>query len=397
MSENIEGEAFASLGAAISRYVVDDDGACVSSASITLPDMVQFACFDRDAAWLYAVCSDGGIASPGTKHCLFAIRIRRETGSLAVEASLPLPYRPLHVGMDESNRRLLISFNRPAALAVVSLNEHGAFGDLQILVEDPELVGIFPHQAISAPGTGLILLTCRGDDATEDQPEGPGSLRLLDVGRDGARCAQVIAPRGGYGFGPRNCAFHPSKPWMYAVLERQNKLAMFTVTDAGLIAEEPVCLIDTMAPGQLSGRPQLAGAICIHPGGRYLYVANRAHGLRPHGSDRVFAGGENSVAVFAIAERTGWPELIQSVPVVGLHPRAMDLNKDGTVLLVATRQGGFHETEEGLVQESASLCCFSVGLDGYLTLTSSTAVGPSDDHLFWCGFSGFRCDRHGAR
>lgn len=383
-------EAFASLGAVLSSYVVDGDGRCVPSASITLPENVQFAWPGRGATRLYVVCSDGGVASPGSRHWLVDVHIHRQGGYLTVEGLLPLPHRPLHVSLDEAGHQLLVSFNRPAALAVVSLDENGGFAAVQRLIQAPELVGVFPHQAIPVPGLGLVLLTCRGDDATKDHAERPGSLRLLDTGRDAARCTQVVAPGGGYGFGPRNCAFHPFRPWMYAVLERQNGLALFTRTGAGLLDEEPIYCVSTVAPSQSPGSPQLAGAISIHPSGRFLYVANRAHGLRPKGVHHVFAGGENSIAVFALDPRTGWPELIQSAPVVGLHPRAMDLNSSGTVLLAATRQGGLHAVEQGIVAEPASLCCFSVGPDGRLTLSGTTPMEPSEEHLFWCGFSGYR-------
>lgn len=89
-------------------------------------------------------------------------------------------------------------------------------------------------------------------------------------------------------------------------------------------------------------------------------VACAEHGLPSDGANQVFA----------IAPRTGLPELIPSGPMVGLHPGAMNLNADGTVLLAATRQGGLFVSGEELVAEPASLCCFRVGSNGRLTLIS---------------------------
>ncbi|MEO5815797.1 MAG: hypothetical protein ABIT20_11005 [Gemmatimonadaceae bacterium] len=45
---------------------------------------------------------------------------------------------------------------------------------------------------------------------------------------------------------------------------------------------------------------QTAGAIVMHPSGKFLYAINRASGQVVHDGVRVSAGSSNSVAVFAI-------------------------------------------------------------------------------------------------
>ena len=85
----------------------------------------------------------------------------------------------------------------------------------------------------------------------------------------------AIAPNGGYGFGPRHLDFHPTQPWVYVSLERQNKLYMYRMQGDSL---EPAAAFmrDTLAdPANVKPR-QLAGTIHVHPNGRFVYVVNRA-------------------------------------------------------------------------------------------------------------------------
>ena len=49
---------------------------------------------------------------------------------------------------------------------------------------------------------------------------------------------------------------------------------------------------------------QMAGAIHIHPNGRFVYMTNRNSGTEEIGGRKVFKGGENNVAVFSIDPAT---------------------------------------------------------------------------------------------
>jgi 6-phosphogluconolactonase len=76
-----------------------------------------------------------------------------------------------------------------------------------------------------------------------------------------------IAPGAGYSFGPRHIDFHPTKPWLYASIERQNQSQMYRFRGDGL-EPAPAFVLTTLAePGNL--RPeQMVGPIHVHPNGR---------------------------------------------------------------------------------------------------------------------------------
>ena len=116
----------------------------------------------------------------------------------------------------------------------------------------------------------------------------------------------TIAPAGGYGFQSRHLDFHPTQPWMFLTLERQNKIQVYRVA-ADTIAPDALFTKDTLAD-QRNLRPgQAASTIHVHPNGRFVYVGNRSAITTDVQGTPVFAGGENSIAVYAIDQQTGEP------------------------------------------------------------------------------------------
>jgi len=132
-----------------------------------------------------------------------------------------------------------------------------------------------------------------------------------------------VAPNGGYGFGPRHLDFHPTKPWVYVSLERQNRLDVFAFHDTTLLAV-PVFQTGTLAePDNIRGR-QAAGTVHVHPKGHVVYVANRASSTVPADGRQVFAGGDNvngaDLVVTALADgrraASAMAEYLAALPTV---------------------------------------------------------------------------------
>ena len=96
-----------------------------------------------------------------------------------------------------------------------------------------------------------------------------------------------MAPNGGYGFGPRHLDFHPTEPWVYVSLERQNRLDMFAFHDTTLLAAAVFQKGTLAEPGNIRGR-QAVGTVHVHPNGRFVYVANRASSTTEVDGQRVF-------------------------------------------------------------------------------------------------------------
>ncbi len=246
-------------------------------------------------------------------------------------------------------------------------------------------MGWFPHQVLPVPGGDELLLACRGDDATAERPENPGSLRRLRIGPQGdAQLLQAVEPGGGIGFGPRNCAFHPAAPWLYAVLERQNALAAFHMAD-GRIATQPAHTAGMLRYPDRIVRPQLAGALELHPGGGFAYAVNRSHAVVRDGARTVWAGGENSIVVFRLDPHTGEATRVQTAPLPGLHARCIALAHGGRWLVAAIRQASERRTPDGIRPCPAGFSIFRIGPDGCLQASGHHAVEVGDAQIFWAG------------
>jgi len=192
---------------------------------------------------------------------------------------------------------------------------------------------------------------------------------------------QSVAPDGGYGFGPRHLDFHPSKPWIYASLERQNEVALFART-ADTLAPEPKFRKTTLAGSGASGHRQMVGTVHVHPNGRFVYVANRASGTVDLGGRRVFAGGENTLAVFAIDPASGEPTLIQTADTHGIHPRTFHIDPTGRLLAVGHIQG---ITLRDSTEVPTRLTTFRIGDDGRLSFLRGYDIETGGRFLWWMG------------
>jgi 6-phosphogluconolactonase len=253
-------------------------------------------------------------------------------------------------------------------------------------VPQPEEVdpGIYGHQVRVSLDNKKVILVTRGHDAAGGKPEEPGALKVFDYRAGKLSNEASIAPNNGYGFGPRHLDFHPTQPWVYVSLERQNRLDMFSFHDTDLLAA-PLYQTGTLAePGNIRGR-QVAGTVKVHPNGRFAYVANRASSTTEADGKRVFVGGENSLAVFAIDPVSGEPELIQHVDTRGIHCRNFHIDPTGR-LLVASHIMGLPVREDGAIREvSACLSVFRIADDGRLDFVRKYDVETGDKQMFWMG------------
>ncbi len=210
---------------------------------------------------------------------------------------------------DIPSAHALVAFNNPPDVRVYRINPDATLG--AEVAQPPGIEpGIFPHQVLAMPDNRHVILVTRGHDATSANAEEPGALKMFRNDNGVLRDEVSIAPNGGYGFGPRHLDFHPTRPWIYVSLERQNALAMFP-HDAGRLATAPAFQENTLLePGNIRGH-QLVGTVHVHPNGRFVYVANRASSTIDHNGGKVSSGGENTIAVFAVDPASGQPVPIQ--------------------------------------------------------------------------------------
>jgi 6-phosphogluconolactonase (cycloisomerase 2 family) len=375
---------YASVGADLIHFAMDVDAATLTRrATVSVPANVQYVWPHASRRFLYAASSDSasGMGAAGTNHHVSAFRIDPATGSLSPHgAAIALPYRPIHMATDIPSDHVLVAFNNPPEIRVYRINPDGSPGTevTQPAGIDP---GIFPHQVLATPDNRQVILVTRGHDAAGAKPEEPGALKVFRYDAGALRDEISVAPNGGFGFGPRHLDFHPTQPWIYVSLERQNAVAMFT-RDAGRLADGPAFQESTLQePNNIRGH-QLVGTVHVHPNGRFVYVANRASSTVESGGKKVFAGGENSIAVFAVDPTSGKPVPIQHVETHGIHCRTFHTDPTGR-LMVCAHIMGLPLADGSEIPTRLSL--FRIGDDGKLTFARSYDIATNGRFMWWMG------------
>src|SRR5439155_4238150 len=123
----------------------------------------------------------------------------------------------------------------------------------------------------------------------------------------------------------------------------------------------------------------------IHPNGRFVYLTNRASRTVDFEGKKVFAGGENSVAVFSINPQTGEPTLIQNIDGHSVQLRTFAIDPSARVLVAASVQPILVRKGNGVENLSAGLSVYRIGADGKLTFARKYDVDVGGKTQFWSG------------
>jgi 6-phosphogluconolactonase (cycloisomerase 2 family) len=282
---------------------------------------------------------------------------------------------------DIASRHILVAFSNPGAFRVYRINADATLGH-EVKPPEPIDPGIYPHQVRATPDDKHVILVTRGHSATKTKPEEPGALKIFNYA-DGQLSHEVsIAPNDGYGFGPRHLDFHPTRPWVYVSLERQNALAMFTMQNGTPSATASFTKPTLAAPAQTR---QLAGTVHVHPNGRFVYAVNRASDTTMLEDTKVFAGGENTLVAYAIDPATGEPTEIQHIDTGGIPCRTFHIDPSGRLLVAAHIMAMSVRDATGIRKVPACLSVFRIADDGRLQFERSYEVDVGDKTMFWMG------------
>ncbi|HUC48875.1 MAG TPA: beta-propeller fold lactonase family protein [Xanthobacteraceae bacterium] len=373
---------YASVGPVLTAYDLDIDNAALTKrGAITLPANVQYLWPHPSRRYAYVVSSTGGPGIAGDKHFASALVVDPASGDMRLHGEPALlPSRPIHTTVDASGAFLLTAFNVPSNVTVHRLNTDGTIGPLRPQAETLD-TGIFAHQVRMMPSNRAAALVTRGNNAEDGKAEDPGAIKTFSFDNGVLRNLASIAPGNGLGFGPRHLDFHPTEPWAFVSIERQNKLYMYKLDERTGLAREPSFIKETLADPR-GPTEQGAGAIHVHPNGKFVYLTNRSFPASPSGGRKMSAGGENSVAVFAIDEKTGEPTHIQSIDGLGVQLRTFSIDPDGRILIAASilpvaRPDG--------TTVSAGLTVFRMGGDGKLAFVRKYDVDVGNFQQFWSG------------
>jgi 6-phosphogluconolactonase len=376
---------YQSIGPELSRYDIDVDGAALTrrEAATTPGANVQYVWPHPSKKYLYVVSSDGGPGTiPGTRHVATAFRIDPASGALTPHGdTVPLPSRPVHCSVDRLGEYLLTAYNYPSNITVHRIQPDGTIGGPVAPGEKLD-VGIFAHQVLTTPGNKTAIMVTRGNNPEGDKPEDPGALKVYGF-KDGVLSNMASIQRGnGLGFGPRHFDIHPSQPWLFLSVERQSELHVYRLHEDGTLPRAAMFIKNALVDRANNVRTQMAGAIHVHPNGRFVYMTNRNSGTEEIGGKKVFKGGENNVAVFSINQSSGEPTLIQNIEAHTIHLRTFAIDPSGRILVAASilqmamRDGS---------TVPAALVVYRIGDDGKLTFARKYDVDTGRFMQFWTG------------
>jgi 6-phosphogluconolactonase (cycloisomerase 2 family) len=375
----------------LTHYEVDIEAAVLTKRnSIRMPAKVQYAWPHPSRPILYISTSNGGPKLKSDQNHVTAYSVAAD-GSLAQHGeSKPFARRAVHMCLDPSGRYALNGHNAPTSgITVHRIKPDGSLGDE--IVQDATLnYGNYPHQVMVSPSGRTAIIVDRGVAPKADRPESPGALRTFGFVNGKLSAGQVVAPNGGFGFGPRHLDFHPSLPLLYVSDERMNRLHVFRF-DGDQLGFEPAYVREMLAdPGNVRPR-QLGGPIHFHPTKPIVYLANRADYMIDVAGKRVFGGGENNIAVYSVDKNTGEPTLIQNADTHSSHVRTFACDPSGRLLVTASiKRYAVLEGQE-VKTIAAALSVFRIRDDGKLEFVRKYDVETSDGQMqYWMGINSIK-------
>jgi 6-phosphogluconolactonase len=221
---------------------------------------------------------------------------------------------PCHLVVDATGKNLLVANYSSGSVAVLPIAQNGEI----------------------KPASSVIQHKGKGTDPGRQEGPHAHSINLdsanrfafaADLGLDKVfiyafdPAAGTIAPNASPfgkvapGSGPRHFAFHPGGKHAYVINEMANTVTAFAY-DPGAGSLTEIQTISTL-PADFKGTSYTA-EVQVHPSGKFLYGSNRGH---------------DSIAVFAIDQKTGALKFLEAEPTQGKNPRNFALDPTGAFLL----------------------------------------------------------------
>src|ERR1700730_5454854 len=383
---------YSGVGTELTHYVVDVGADTLTKrGSVKMPGGIQYAWPSPSRKFLYVTSSTGGPGFSGNEHHLAAFRVGGDGELTAHGDMIKLRWRPINNSVDRSGEYVLVAYNNPAGVSVHRIKPDGSVGD-EVAQPDNLEKGIFFHQVRATPGNKTVIVVARGNNAEGNKPEDPGSLHVYGFNNGVLSNLRKIQPNGGLGFGPRHLDFHPTRPWVYVSVERQNKLIVYKLKPDGDLVPEPLFTKETLADPAHPFPVQGAGPIHVHPGGKFVYLGNRSGvaatagpGVEDVDGVKVFSGGESNIAVFALNQQTGEPTAIQHADIRAAHPRTFALDAAGRMLVAGSLAPTAVRRDGKVVVIPAGMTVFKADSDGKLHFVRKYDLDVGKLTQWWSG------------
>ena len=221
-----------------------------------------------------------------------------------------------HVSVDQTGSTVLTAQYGGGSVAVFSLNDDGSLRERTQLINHEGGSGVVPrrqdashaHWTGFSPDNRFAFVPDLGLDKVVIYKCDPKNSMLTPHGN------AVVPP----GSGPRHMKFHTSGNYLFVLNELALTISTFRydkVNGTTELVDTVPTVSDDMKAAELFNS---ASEIRVHPGGRFVYSANRGH---------------DTISVFQFDETTAHLKLIEHEPVRGATPRNFNIDPSGRWLL----------------------------------------------------------------
>jgi 6-phosphogluconolactonase len=224
---------------------------------------------------------------------------------------------PCHLTVDRKRSNLLVANYTGGNVALLPILKNGTLGPATDVQQHE---GSGPKEQQKGPHAHCIILDASerhalsadlGSDKVMIYKFDPSARKLLPAKQPWATLKA--------GAGPRHLTLHPNGRYAYVINELDSTITtlQYNATTGSLTGVDTVSTL----PSGFSAVSYCAD-VHVSPSGKFLYGSNRGH---------------NSIAVFAIDQRTGIPSLVEHVSTEGKWPRNFVIDPTGRFLLVANQ------------------------------------------------------------
>jgi 6-phosphogluconolactonase len=272
----------------------------------------SFLIIDRGGTHLYAAHGDGTQVT--------AFQIDAATGRLSVlNRQATGGTNGVHLAIDATNRFLVLTNYATGSLALFPVNQDGSLGvraDLATMKGEPgphrtQQESPHPHDCPFDRTGRYIVVPDKGLDRI--------FLYRLDAARGKLTPGDPPHVVARAGAAPRHVAFHPTRPFAYVINELDSTMATYQFEpDQGVL--KPLQILPT-TPSTYTGN-NTGAEVVVAPSGRFVYGSNRGH---------------NSIAIFAIDDKTGLLSSVEWESTQGSAPRFFALDPSGARLYAANQ------------------------------------------------------------
>jgi 6-phosphogluconolactonase len=221
---------------------------------------------------------------------------------------------PCHISVDATSKCLLVANYGGGSIAALPIHADGSLGEALTKIQHTgssvntnRQAGPHAHSIFPSPDNRFTLDCDLGLDKISINHLDASAAKLTPNDPPFA----TVMP----GFGPRHLVFSADGKFVYVINEMGSTVTAFSYAAPDAAMTE-VQTISTL-PKDFSGNSTCA-EIVLHPNGKFLYASNRGH---------------DSIAVFAVDQKTGKLTFVEHQSTQGRTPRHFAIDPTGRWLL----------------------------------------------------------------